>query len=209
MIIPARSTILSGYLDTNSVTARTNLRLTASAIMMSGSAFLAAAARLDPDERLYCHRAHRTSRSLHVTPALLSDKTMRVGDPYVDDKRHHRPMSPSVRIFKPWITWTLSITHRLTGVGVGLLFTAPFAIYALVPFSTATVVSFVSASPYPLVLAVKLTVGASAVFKFAAGLRHLVWDARAGRSLELDQVYMTGYICIAAGLVGGLILAIV
>src|SRR4051812_11403489 len=60
-------------------------------------------------------------RPFHPTPATpSSDKTTLVIDPFADSKRLHRPLSPSLAIYRPWLTWTLSIGHRFTGIGTGL-----------------------------------------------------------------------------------------
>ena len=101
-----------------------------------------------------------------------------------------RPTSPHVGIYSWLITNTLSIFHRLTGVGL--------------LFGTALLVIWlVSAAYYPefyydlqdfmgSMLGMLLMLGWTAAFfyHFANGIRHLFWDI--GKGFELKHVHASG-----------------
>lgn len=107
-----------------------------------------------------------------------------------------RPLSPHMTIYQPQLTWLMSIGHRVTGSGLGVLIYA-FGISQSIPTSNSAVslanmCEFVSAAPLPLVLMGKFVLAAPFAYHLFNGIRHLIWDM--GRSLTLRGVYTTGWI---------------
>ena len=110
-----------------------------------------------------------------------------------------RPLSPHLTIYRWPITMTLSILHRITGVGlsVGLiayvLWLEAIA-YDFIPFDGVTAVmnSFVG----QLFL---LGWCFSFFFHLCNGVRHLVWDT--GRLFEKKQADRSAWIVLVASIV--------
>ncbi len=110
-----------------------------------------------------------------------------------------RPLSPHLQVYKPQITSTLSILHRLTGLWLavaaavlvlwlyGLAFDASL-FQALTGFFSGL---FGKVLLFSWVLAFN--------YHLCNGIRHLFWDA--GKGFELPQVYRSGYLVLAASLI--------
>ena len=113
-----------------------------------------------------------------------------------DGKPVQRPLSPHLQIYKPEITSTLSIFHRMTGVAlsVGTL----LLVWWLVAAATSDG-AYASASGFMRSwFGYLLLFGWSAAlwYHFCNGIRHLAWDA--GYGFELAQVHLTGKIVLVA-----------
>ncbi|MDP6705234.1 MAG: succinate dehydrogenase, cytochrome b556 subunit [Alphaproteobacteria bacterium] len=111
----------------------------------------------------------------------------------------NRPLSPHLQVYKPQITSSLSILHRLTGIGLGLgmLLLAWWLIAAAVgaeAFETAQ--GFFGSLIGRLIL---LGFTLAFFYHLANGIRHLVWDA--GYGFELDTVSRSGWFVLAATVV--------
>ncbi len=110
-----------------------------------------------------------------------------------------RPLSPHLQVYRLPLTALLSITHRLTGVGlalgaVGLV--AWLAAAATGPAWFATV----SAAMGSLVGRVVLFGFTWALFyHLSNGIRHLFWDA--GFGFELGHARLSGLVVLAVSLV--------
>ena len=109
---------------------------------------------------------------------------------------NERPLSPHLQIYRPQLTTVLSITHRLTGLMLGL------GSVALVGWLMAAAgggryfkcAQLVAGSiPGRLLLFVWTL---CLVYHLMNGIRHLVWDT--GRGLELPQVYRSGWFVVVA-----------
>ncbi len=103
----------------------------------------------------------------------------------------NRPVSPHIQIYRPQLTSVLSILHRITGIALGL----GAVLIAIWISSVAYNREFFEAS-----FALLSTVGGrvflflwtlALFFHLCNGIRHLFWDA--GRWLELEQVYRSGW----------------
>lgn len=91
-----------------------------------------------------------------------------------------RPLSPHLTIYRPQLTWIMSIGHRFTGASLAL---------GLYLFGLARACDV---SPPPWLLRWgKLGLTAPFWFHYFNGVRHLVWDT--GRMLNLGEVYSTGW----------------
>ena len=103
-----------------------------------------------------------------------------------EGKLVRRPLSPHLQVYRWPISMALSISHRVTGVGLALgtvLMTWWLLAAAAGPGSFALVQEFLGS-----VLGVVLLLGWSAalIFHLFTGIRHLLWDI--GRGFD-DRVY--------------------
>jgi len=109
-----------------------------------------------------------------------------------------RPLSPHLQVYKPQITTTLSILHRISGIVLSLgAFVLVWWLLAVAEGGDAyarAAACFGSAF------------GKLALFGFSFalmyhlfnGIRHLLWDA--GWGFEIKQVYRSGYTVVALAL---------
>jgi succinate dehydrogenase / fumarate reductase cytochrome b subunit len=107
-----------------------------------------------------------------------------------------RPLSPHLQIYKPQLTSVLSITHRITGVGLSvgtLLLVAWIAAAAKGPDAFAIVSGFMR-NPIGLLLLFGWSV--ALFYHLANGIRHLFWDA--GYGFDIETAYRSGWIVVGA-----------
>ncbi len=99
-----------------------------------------------------------------------------------------RPLSPHLQVYRWPISMALSISHRITGVGLGvgtLLLTWWLVAAATSDGAFAVVQGFLASWLGVLLL---LLWAAALIFHLLTGIRHLVWDAGYGFD---DHVYRT------------------
>ncbi len=113
--------------------------------------------------------------------------------------RRPRPLSPHFHIYKPQITSTLSILHRLTGValGAGALLLTWWLIAAVEGPKSFAEVQSVMGSWLGKIVLFGFTV--AFFYHLANGIRHLFWDL--GFGFELGTIRLTGWIVIFATVV--------
>lgn len=124
-------------------------------------------------------------------------------------QRLRRPVSPHLSIYRPQITWIVSIATRITGIALsGGLYLYATA-YLLSPVtgwnigSESLVAAFSGLSPSAQ-FALKFGVALPFVFHSFNGIRHLVWDT--GRMLTNKQIARSGWIVVGvAGVVAVLL----
>jgi succinate dehydrogenase, cytochrome b556 subunit len=109
-----------------------------------------------------------------------------------------RPLSPHMQVYKFEWTMALSITHRITGVGLAvgtLLLTWWLVAAATGPDAFARAQKFIGSG-----LGLLLMFGWTwaLFYHLANGIRHLVWDA--GYSFELKEAELGGKIVVGASL---------
>ena len=116
-----------------------------------------------------------------------------------DVNRGNRPLSPHLSIYRPLWTMILSITHRITGVGLAVsitMITWWFLALAIgedyFEMANAVMTSVVGG----FILIVSLW---ALSFHFCNGIRHLFWDA--GKGLELETAYRSGLAVMAGSVV--------
>ena len=107
-----------------------------------------------------------------------------------------RPISPHLQVYKPEITSTLSILHRMTGVALAvgtLVLVYWLAAAARGPDSYAIAQDWIGSWLGYLAL-----IGWSwaLFYHLCAGIRHLVWDA--GYGLEMETAVKTGWAVVFA-----------
>ncbi|KAL4815436.1 hypothetical protein BDW67DRAFT_176260 [Aspergillus spinulosporus] len=129
----------------------------------------------------------------------------------LSQQRLRRPVSPHLSIYRPQITWVVSISTRITGVALsGGLYLYATA-YFLSPVtgwsigSESLVAAFSSISPSTQ-FAAKFGLTFPFVFHSFNGVRHLVWDT--GRMLTSQQVAWSGWAVVGSSVVAALLLAL-
>ena len=115
-----------------------------------------------------------------------------------------RPLSPHLQVYKPQLTSTMSILHRITGVVLALgslLFAAWLVAVAGGADAFELARAALASVPGQVVL---FGLSACLVYHFLNGIRHLAWDA--GHGFEIPKFYASGYavlvlaVLITAGL---------
>lgn len=114
-------------------------------------------------------------------------------------RKHERPLSPNIQIYRPQLTSVLSIANRITGVvltGCGFILVIWLVAAASGPDAYSQFQRIVGSWPGLLLLL-------AATFAFflhlCGGIRHLIWDGV--RAFELKQIYASGWTVVAASLV--------
>ena len=110
-----------------------------------------------------------------------------------------RPISPHLGIYKPQITMVTSITHRITGVALGvgtLLLTWWLIAAATGPEAFEIVNGFISSWFGRLVL---FGFTWAMFYHLCNGIRHLFWDA--GKGFELPTMRKSGMAAIIMSVV--------
>ena len=117
-------------------------------------------------------------------------------------KRHPRPLSPHLQVYKPQLTSATSIFHRFSGIGlaVGMLYLVCWLIAAAQGAEAFDRLQDFNGS----LIGRLLLFGWSAAFFYHLlnGIRHLAWDA--GFGFDLPTAYKSGY----AVIIGTVILTI-
>jgi succinate dehydrogenase / fumarate reductase cytochrome b subunit len=110
-----------------------------------------------------------------------------------------RPLSPHLQVYKPQITSTLSILHRLSGLWLAVAaITLVLWLYGLAfaPTLYDSVVAFFSTGIGKILL---FSWVLAFNYHLCNGIRHLFWDS--GKGFEIPQVYRSGYLVLVAALI--------
>ena len=102
-----------------------------------------------------------------------------------------RPLSPHLQVYRWQITMTMSILHRVTGVGLGvgtLLFAYWLIAAAAGPEAFATAQDLIGSWLGRLIL---LGFTFSLLYHFLNGIRHLFWDI--GMGFDLRTLTVSGW----------------
>lgn len=124
-----------------------------------------------------------------------------MGDQMDQNKRAvSRPLSPHLQIYKPMLTMTMSIVHRLTGVG--LYFGALLFIWWLMAAASGPEQFQWISDIYSSLLGQIILLAALWGFfhHMLGGIRHFIWDF--GKGFELNQVEFMA----RSGVVGSIVL---
>lgn len=119
-----------------------------------------------------------------------------------------RPLSPFMLgpYYRPQLTSMLSITHRATGVLLGLA-GAPLLLCWIVAVSRgpqALDALYAGLDSWPGKL-LSLALLFSLSFHFCNGIRHLIWDT--GHLLKIEQAYRAGWVVLGSALAFTVLLA--
>lgn len=111
----------------------------------------------------------------------------------------NRPLSPHLQVYRPQITSTLSILHRLTGIALAvgtLLLTWWLVAAAAGPEAFATAQAFIGSIVGRLLL---FGWSFALFYHLCNGIRHLAWDA--GYGFEIDTTTRSGWTVVVASAV--------
>lgn len=116
-----------------------------------------------------------------------------------DDKLlRGRPLSPHLQVWKPTLSMTLSIVHRITGGALclgALLLVWWLTALASGPEAFAAVQGLFGSIPGKIVL---FGFTWALIHHTVGGVRHLVWDT--GHGLDLASVHTSGVVSIAVSI---------
>jgi succinate dehydrogenase / fumarate reductase cytochrome b subunit len=106
-----------------------------------------------------------------------------------------RPLSPHLQIYRPQITSTMSILHRITGILLSLgAFVLAWWLLAVAQGDEAYArAAACLASPFGKLALFGFSL--ALVYHLLNGIRHLLWDA--GWGFRIPQVYKSGYTVVA------------
>lgn len=113
-------------------------------------------------------------------------------------RQQNRPLSPHLQIYKSQITSVLSVTHRITGIGLScgiFFFFYWLAAIATGPSSYAQAILLFKSWFGQLVLMLCLL---GFYYHLANGIRHLAWDMGYGFSLRIAHI--TGWLVVIVAL---------
>ncbi len=110
-------------------------------------------------------------------------------------QKSQRPMSPHLQVYKLPLTALMSISHRITGVGlaVGTLLVTAFFLAAACGEDHYNVVMGIATSTIGQI--VLFLWSAALYFHMCNGIRHLFWDM--GKNLEKARAMRTNYYVLA------------
>jgi succinate dehydrogenase / fumarate reductase, cytochrome b subunit len=115
-----------------------------------------------------------------------------------------KPLSPHLQIYRPQLTSVLSITHRATGIFLGL--GTALLVYWLASVDCYATAERVLGHWFSRLVLLGWTW--AFFYHLCNGLRHLMWDA--GYGFALKSAYRSGYLVLAVSvLLTGLIWACV
>ncbi|KAI9102737.1 hypothetical protein DFS34DRAFT_408405 [Phlyctochytrium arcticum] len=138
-------------------------------------------------------------RHVDVNDPDAAKPTLEV-DSYAKSERLGRPMSPHLTIYQIQQQMYMSVTHRITGAGLGSLFYFGAIWYAVAPYSSAEVVSLVHSLPPSVLFAGKFIIAWPLVYHTLTGIRHLFWDT--AKLLTMPAVFKSGYLIIGGSVLG-------
>jgi succinate dehydrogenase / fumarate reductase cytochrome b subunit len=116
-----------------------------------------------------------------------------------------RPISPHLTIYKPQVTSTLSIFHRITGSVLSLLVLVSLMFFRLYTLQGENSYSHVLAqylntsTSHWLILSAAFLLLFSFYYHTCNGIRHMMWDL--GYGLDIRQLYTSGYAVLAASFI--------
>ncbi|KAK5747149.1 cytochrome b subunit of succinate dehydrogenase, Sdh3p [Elasticomyces elasticus] len=126
-------------------------------------------------------------------------------------QRLSRPVSPHLSIYRPQITWYLSILNRITGItlsGGFYIFGAAYLVAPYVGWHLESAVLAAAFAKWPAILKIgtKALVALPFTFHSFNGIRHLFWDV--GSMLTNKQVNQTGWTVVGLTGVASLLIAL-
>lgn len=138
------------------------------------------------------------------TYRLLSNR-----DFFQKQRDFKRPLSPFISIFKPQLTWTMSIAFRSTEIFIAGAMSSLFIYLFLMNYNSFPDLLRTIKDlhlPPSLVVSAKFLFGVPFSYFIIGGIRHTAWDL--GYGFELPTLYKTAYATIILSFLGGLVIAI-
>lgn len=111
----------------------------------------------------------------------------------------NRPLSPHLQVYRLPLVAVLSITHRMTGIFLGL--GTLVLLYWLSAAASGAEAYAAAQSVFDMVVVKLVLVGWTWAFFYhlGNGIRHLFWDAGVG--LEIANATQSGYVVLATSVV--------
>ncbi len=124
-----------------------------------------------------------------------------------DGKLVRRPMSPHLQIWRWPIAMAVSITHRVTGVGLGIgtLLLTWWLVAAATSDAAFDFIQWFLGTPIGIFVLFCWTL--SLLLHLCSGIRHLAWDA--GLGFEPQAYRLTSWIVYAVGIAATVLIWIV
>lgn len=109
-------------------------------------------------------------------------------------KKHERPLSPHLQVYRLPMTAILSITHRMTGVALsaGCLLITAFLVSAAVSQDYFDLIRDFAITPYGT--AILFAWSMALYYHLFSGIRHLIWDTV--HLLEPRAAIVSGWIVL-------------
>ncbi|KAL6251591.1 cytochrome b subunit of succinate dehydrogenase, Sdh3p [Rhinocladiella similis] len=141
--------------------------------------------------------------------ATTTSITPSAGEEILAAQRLHRPVSPHLSIYRPQITWYMSMFHRITGATLSVGVYAFGAAYLIAPtlgwhLESATLAASFASLPIFAKISLKTLAAYPFTYHCWNGIRHLVWDT--GSAMTNKQVIVTGWTTIGLAAVSALAL---
>lgn len=114
-----------------------------------------------------------------MAATTVSEK--QASDEILAKQRLSRPVAPHLSIYKPQITWYLSILNRITGGILSGGFYIYGALYLIAPalgwhVESSVLAAGFAAWPFVLKIMTKFLIALPFTFHSINGVRHLIWD---------------------------------
>ncbi|XP_046577362.1 succinate dehydrogenase cytochrome b560 subunit, mitochondrial-like [Haliotis rubra] len=120
---------------------------------------------------------------------------------YWDKNRQlNRPLSPFLSSYRPHLAMSMSLTHRVTGVGMSVVVSGVSVLLLCLPEGYPYYLQMIkdlSLGP-AIITGMKYTLALPVTYHFLNGIRHLAWDA--GYGFALKNLYQSGYFVMALSL---------
>ncbi|XP_074652403.1 succinate dehydrogenase cytochrome b560 subunit, mitochondrial-like [Tubulanus polymorphus] len=101
-----------------------------------------------------------------------------------------RPQSPHLSIYAAQLTSMLSITHRISGIGMGIVVCGFGCVMPLMPHKLPYYMDLISIGPAGIYIA-KTILCWPIIYHLINGIRHMSWDLCYGFGLK--ELYRSGY----------------
>ncbi|MFY9590158.1 succinate dehydrogenase, cytochrome b556 subunit [Rickettsia endosymbiont of Halotydeus destructor] len=108
---------------------------------------------------------------------------------------NNRPTSPHLTIYKPQISSSLSIMHRMTGIG--LFFALAILVWWLILSTFDN--SYLQLANSSIIRICLMLVSFAWFYHLCNGIRHLFWDS--GYGFSIKAINITGWCVVIASLV--------
>ncbi len=117
---------------------------------------------------------------------------------------NNRPLSPHLQVYRPQITSVLSITHRITGVGLSLgVLMLTYWLYAMAS-GEETFINFYILMNHFIMRLFLFGMLWSLCFHLLNGVRHLCWDALIG--IDMKSATRSGWFVVIASVLAATVL---
>lgn len=162
-----------------------------------------------PLSRLSAPAAIAMGQHLQYRQAATTPISQTAGSEILAEQRRHRPVSPHLSIYRPQVTWYMSMFHRITGATLSVGIYAFGAAYLVAPLlgwhlESATLAASFASLPIFAKILFKTLAAYPFTYHCLNGIRHLVWDT--GAAMTNKQVIVTGWTTIGLATVSALAL---